>query len=147
MRIIPLSLKIANQFIKDNHRHHQPVRGCKFSIGLYDTKLRGVLIAGRPVSRMLDDGLTLEVTRLATDGVMNGCSMLYGAAARIAKEMGYTRIITYILDSEPGTSLKASGWIKTSDVRGQSWSRPSRQRQTNLIINKQRFEKQLAVWH
>ena len=56
---------------------------------------------GRPVSRYLDDGLTLEVNRLCTTGAENACSMLYGAAARAARAMGYQKIITYTLDTEP----------------------------------------------
>jgi hypothetical protein len=77
---------------------------------------------------MLDDGFTAEVTRLCTDGAYNGCSMLYGAAARAAAAMGYTKIITYILASETGTSLKASGWKMEAASPGGSWSVPSRSR-------------------
>ena len=97
--------------IEQHHRHHKPVAGHKFSIGcLSDGELAGVVIAGRPVSRYLDDGRTLEVTRLCTNGAKNACSFLYGAAARAAAAMGYDRIITYTLESENGASLRASGW-------------------------------------
>ena len=98
----PVSLADANSFVALHHRHHKPVRGHKYSLScMADGQLVGVAITGRPVSRYLDDGLTLEVNRLCTDGTRNACSFLYGAAARAAKAMGYQKIITYILDTEP----------------------------------------------
>ena len=107
LELIPMSLAAANGFVAEHHRHHKPVRGHKFSLGcMADGRLVGVAIVGRPVSRYLDDGLTLEVNRLCTDGTKNACSFLYGAAARAAKVMGYRKIITYILDTESGTSLR-----------------------------------------
>lgn len=127
--IVPITWREGNDFVVKTHRHHGTVAGCKFAIGLYDDEtLRGVALCGRPVARMLDDGLTLEVNRVATDGVKNGCSMLYGACRRIAREMGYCKIITYTLASEPGTSLKASGWKFCGPAGGGSWSVPSRPR-------------------
>ena len=82
----------------------------------------GVAICGRPVSRYLDDGLTLEINRLCTDGTRNACSILYGACARIAKNMGYKRVITYILKSENGASLKASNFICEGEAGGEIWT-------------------------
>ena len=82
----------------------------------------GVAITGRPVSRYLDNGLTLEVNRLCTDGTRNACSFLYGAAARAAKAMGYQKIITYILDTEDGGSLRASGWTCAGLAGGKEWT-------------------------
>ena len=112
LRLRPISLRDANEYVRQHHRHHKPVAGHKFSIGCEaDGELVGVIIAGRPVSRYLDDGFTLEVTRLCTNGAKNACSFLYGAAARAAAAMGYKRIITYTLESENGASLRASGWI------------------------------------
>ena len=105
----PVSLAEANAFVALHHRHHKPVRGHKYSLGCFTGgQLVGVAITGRPVSRYLDDGLTLEVNRLCTDGTRNACSFLYGAAARAAKAMGYRKIITYILDTEDGASLRAA---------------------------------------
>ncbi len=129
----PVTFAQACKYIASTHRHHRPPQGHKFSIGLADEQgvLRGVVCVGRPVSRMLDDGMTAEVTRLCTDGVKNGCSILYGAAARAAAAMGYKRIITYILASETGASLKASGWAIETSSKGGSWSVPSRPRQDN----------------
>lgn len=108
--IRPIGLKQANSFIIKLHRHHKEVQGHKFSIGLFDKeRLIGVAVCGRPVSRRLDDGTRLEVTRVCTDGTRNACSMLYGRCARIAKEMGWVEIQTYILKSETGVSLRAAG--------------------------------------
>jgi cytochrome oxidase Cu insertion factor (SCO1/SenC/PrrC family) len=111
MEIRPISLKDANAYIIQNHRHHGKAQGHKFSLGVFDgSDLHGVAVVGRPVSRHLDDGMTCEVIRLCTDGTYNACSMLYSRCARVCKDMGYKKIITYILDSESGVSLKASGW-------------------------------------
>jgi len=120
----------ANTFISEHHRHHGGVTGYKFAIGLIDgtDSLRGVVVVGRPVARMLDDGYTAEVTRLCTDGIQNGCSFLYSAAARTSKAMGYTKIITYILEGESGVSLRASGWTFAGVRGGGSWNRPNRAR-------------------
>lgn len=113
--ICPVSLAEANAFVAEHHRHHKPVVGHKFSIGCTDgEKIVGVAIVGRPVARYLDDGWTLEVNRCCTDGTRNACSILYAAAWRAARAMGYHKLITYILDTEPGTSLKAAGWKKSS---------------------------------
>jgi hypothetical protein len=122
--IYPITLKQANQFVIDHHRHHKPVVGHKWSIGLmHQAQIVGVAIVGRPVSRHADDNLTAEVTRLATNGIANGCSMLYGACARVARAMGYYKIQTYILDNEAGISLKASGWQLEAFTAGGQWKR------------------------
>ena len=123
LSLVPVSLKNANAFVAEHHRHHKPTRGHKFSIGCaVEGRLVGVAIVGRPVSRYLDDGLTLEVNRLCTTGEPNACSMLYGAAARAAKAMGYRKIITYTLDSEPGISLRAVGWTCAGPAGGERWT-------------------------
>lgn len=123
LSLIPVSLKEANAFVAAYHRHHKPTRGHKFSVGCAVAgQLVGVAIVGRPVSRYLDDGLTLEVNRLCTTGEPNVCSMLYGAAARAAKAMGYRKIITYTLDSEPGASLRAAGWTCAGPAGGKRWT-------------------------
>ncbi len=129
MTSIPLPLDEANAFVKAHHRHHKPVVGHKFSIGAaLGNKVVGVVTVGRPVSRHRDDGLTLEVTRLCTDGTKNAGSFLYGASARAAFALGYKKIGTYILKSEPGTSLTAAGWKLIGETPGRSWSVPSRPR-------------------
>lgn len=145
LEIVPISLAEANFFVAENHRHHSPVVGHKFSIAVADDggTVRGVAIVGRPVSRMLDNGWTLEVNRVATDGTPNTCSMLYAASWRAAKALGYKKLITYILNSEPGTSLKAAGWKCLGECGGGSWSRRSRPRvDTNPTQLKIRWETQ-----
>ena len=125
----PVSLSEANAFVAALHRHHPPATGHKFSIGAAMAgRLVGVVIVGRPVSRHRDDGATLEVTRLCTDGTRNACSFLYGRAAKAAFALGYTRIGTYTLPDEGGASLRASGWHLIGERGGGEWSAPSRPR-------------------
>ena len=145
LALTPISLREANAFVERNHRHHKGVTGHKFSIGCTrDGELVGVAIMGRPVSRYLDDGLTLEVNRLCTTGAENACSMLYGAAARAARAMGYKKIITYTLDTEPGTSLRAAGWQCAGPAGGERWT-GKRRPAADLYPpqKKQQYEKQL----
>lgn len=145
MKAIPIELKEANEYVATLHRHHDPVYRDKFRIACMgsDGKIHGVIQGARPVSRNLDDGKTLEVVRCCTDGTPNACSFLYSRIARIAKEMGYSKIITYILESETGASLKASGWHHEADTQGnRSWDCPSRPRSTTApTCAKQRWAK------
>ena len=123
MKIRPITFKQACDFINKYHRHHKATVGCKFCIGLFDNdKMVGCAVCGRPVSRYLDDGLTLEINRLCTDGTRNACSMLYGACCRIGKEMGYEEAVTYILETENGASLKASNFICEGQAGGTHWT-------------------------
>lgn len=146
LTLTPVSLAQANAFVAEHHRHHKAVTGHKFSIGCAaDGELVGVAIVGRPVSRYLDDGLTLEVTRLCTTGAKNACSMLYGAAARAARAIGYQRIITYTLDTESGASLRAAGWRCAGLAGGKRWT-GQRRPATDLYPAqmKYRYEKSLT---
>ena len=123
LELVPMTLKEANAYVEQHHRHHGPVVGHKYSIGLSDgEQIVGVAIVGRPVSRHLDDGWTLEVNRLCTDGTKNACSMLYAAAWRAARAMGYEKIITYTLDTESGASLRAAGWTCAGLAGGKRWT-------------------------
>lgn len=125
----PISYKEACLFIGQYHRHHLAPWGWKFGIAANDgEKIVGIVTVGRPVSRMLDNGYTAEVTRCCTDGTKNACSFLYAAAWRAARAMGYQRLITCTLVSEPGTSLRAAGWHALYETKGGSWNRPSRPR-------------------
>lgn len=135
LEIRPCDLKTAVAFVGENHRHNKPPNGHKFSIACYDDdRLCGVAMVGWPVARMLADGYTVEITRNCTDGTYNACSMLYGACCRAAKALGYKRIITYTLESEPGTSLKASGWkMAAKNVGGGIWDTPSRRREQSQM--------------
>jgi len=134
MLLTPLSLKQANDFVQRYHRHSLPAVGCKFAVGaLKKAVLVGVAIAGRPVARLLDDGLTLEILRVCTDGTKNANSFLYGRVRAVARAMGYRRVITYTLSSESGASLRAVGATVEASVRAQGWARPSRPRKPQLV--------------
>lgn len=129
MKAMPLELKEANAFVERLHRHHKPIYRDKYRLGVEnEDKIVGVVQVGRPVNRNLDDGKTLEIVRLCTDGTKNACSFLYSKACRIAKIMGYERMITYTLESEPGHSLLASGFVLDGITKGGSWNCPSRPR-------------------
>lgn len=129
MNIRPISFADACEFVDTHHRHHKRPQGHKFSLRLIDgDKIVGVAIVGRPVARMSDDGSTLEVTRLCTDGTKNAASKLYSAVRRVAQAMGYERVITYTLESEPGTSLVAAGWNDLGVSGGGTWHRPNKNR-------------------
>lgn len=145
MRISPCELRDANTFIESLHRHHKRIQGHRFSLALWDgSKKIGVAVVGRPVARLTDQSKVLEVTRLCTDGSKNACSALYSAAARVGKEMGYERIQTFILESEPGTSLIATGWRRSLISRGGGWDRPSRSRTNKAPLNKKiKYERAL----
>ena len=145
LMLIPVSLAEANAFVAQHHRHHKPVTGHKFSIGCMENgRLVGVAIVGRPVSRYLDNGFTLEVNRLCTDGAKNACSMLYAATWRAARAMGYRKIVTYILDTENGASLRAAGWNCAGLAGGKRWT-GSRRPTADLYPAqmKYRYEKQI----
>jgi hypothetical protein len=142
LRHVRLSLEEANAFVAEYHRHHRAVVGHLFSLGAaLGERIVGVVIVGRPVSRHRDDGVTAEVARLCTDGSKNACSFLYGAAAHAAFALGFLRIGTYILASEPGTSLTAAGWRLIGERGGGSWGRLDRPRvDTHPLQGKLLFE-------
>lgn len=146
LELCPLNLDEANAFVARHHRHHGKVTGHKFSLGAVLNKaIVGIAIVGRPVARARDDGMTLEVTRLCSDGTRNVCSFLYGACARAAFALGYKRIGTYILATENGASLRAAGWRQIGETKGRSWSCPSRPRvDTNPKQDKFLFEVEVA---
>lgn len=141
----PIELKQAQAFINQLHRHHAAAVRDKFRIAAKrDGQIVGVAQVGRPISRNLCDGYTLEVIRLCTDGSKDVCSFLYSRCARIAKEMGYRKIITYILATETGTSLKASGWtLEDDNCGGATWENCTRTKerpvQLSMIEQKQKY--------
>jgi len=141
--VTPINLDEANAFVAKHHRHHKPVPGAKFCIAVSEgQKVVGVAIVGRPVARRSDNGFTLEVNRCCTDGTKNACSMLYGAAWRAAKALGYLRLITYTLPSEGGASLRASNWKLIGERGGGNWNVPSRPR----IDTAQLLQGQKLLW-
>ena len=144
LHVEPLTLKQANELVARWHRHHKPVQSHRFSIGVFDEsgEPHGACIVSRPAARLTDQNLVAEVSRLVTDGTHNACSILYGAAARAAQAMGYQSIQTFILVSEPGTSLKASGWTMVAvGPKSANWDRPSRPRNTPDLGQKVKWAK------
>lgn len=128
LTIVPLTLAKANEYVLNLHRHHPPVVGHKFSIGVCteEGELHGVAIVGRPIARHFDDGLTAEVLRSCTDGCDNANSALYGAAWRAAKALGYQRLITYTQAGESGASLRGAGWqVVAERPARKSWAESS----------------------
>lgn len=136
MKLYPLKRDQARKFINLHHRHFKAPVGDIFRVGLKkNNMLIGCIMVGRPVSRLLDDGLTLEVNRLCVlDGYKNACSMLYGAAARAGRALGFSKIYTYTLELESGASLRAAGWTKEGSVKGRSWSCNNRPREQKSLF-------------
>ena len=141
MKVRPISLRAANEYVQLFHRHHPPTRGHKWSVCVREGDgLIGVAIAGRPVARGFDPERVLEVLRVCTNGARNACSMLYGSCRQVAKGMGYEKVITYTLASEDGASLRASGFVAVARVPGRQWSCPSRPREEHAVEDKIRWE-------
>jgi hypothetical protein len=129
LAIVPLTLTEANAYVERHHRHSVPTVGHKFSVGAaVGERIVGVAITGRPISKALQDGWTLEVLRVCTDGEPNACSMLYATCWRACRAMGYRKVITYTRQDEAGTSLIAAGWRIVGEVKARSWHTPSRPR-------------------
>ena len=140
--VVPVSLRQANEFVGRFHRHNKPTRGGKFAIAArHGGVLVGVAIVGRPVARMLDDGLTVEVARVCVldDAPKNTCSFLYGRCWRIWQQMGGKRMITYTLQTEPGSSLRGAGWKVVGEVKPRSWDCPGRPREWQDIYGQSKF--------
>jgi len=155
IRLIPTTLREANKVVKRLHRHSKPVIGGLFAVGCGEREtgnLNGVAIVGRPISRGNDTGWHCEVLRVATDGSANACSMLYSSCANAARNLGYQSIITYTLESEPGTSLVAAGWEDEGVIKLDTWNRASRSRPDTDLFgdpilpqqNKRRWRKWLV---
>ncbi len=150
LELTPITLDEANAFVLEHHRHRGAVVGAKFCIAVSAPigdpanpwlEVVGVAIVGRPIVRHLDNGYTLEVNRCCTNGQAHAPSMLYGAAWRAAKALGYSRLITYTLATEPGTSLRAAGWRVVGQTKGRKWDCPSRPRvDTSPLQDKLRWE-------
>tara|TARA_S200002703_G_scaffold135574_1_gene124513 strand:+ start:722 stop:1165 length:444 start_codon:yes stop_codon:yes gene_type:complete len=129
LHLVPIKQREAFAFVERHHRHHKPPRGSILQVAVADgEEVVGVAIIGRPVSRVLDDGWTAEVTRVATDGHRNACSMLYGAAWRAVRALGYRKLVTYTLPEESGGSLRGAGWRCLGEAGGGSWARKDRPR-------------------
>jgi hypothetical protein len=131
LHLVPVSTAVANECVTRWHRHNAPPLTSTIRVGAAteDGTLVAVGLAGRPVARHYDDGQTLEVTRVSSDGTKNATSMLYAALTRAGFALGYTRIITYTQADESGSSLRAAGWrVVAERPKRKGWSTPSRPR-------------------
>ena len=146
-----IAFRAAKNFVAEHHAHNKPPAGWRFGAGAYNgPTLMAVVMVGRPVARKIDQANVVEVNRLCVRRDVpagwrwNICSMLYGWAAREARMRGFSQIMTYTRDDEPGISLRAAGWAQTHTTRGRQWSCPSRPRQYDTnVVNRQRWVKQL----
>lgn len=130
VRCVPVSQRAARAWVTLTHRHLKPPRGDLWRTALeVGGVIEAVGIAGRPC-RMLQDGFTAEFTRIASAAQVevNACSRLYGALRRAGQALGYRRFVTYTLEHEPGTSLRAAGFHDDGLTDGGEWDRPSRPR-------------------
>lgn len=130
LEVRPIPQAEAKAFIREHHRHCRPPAGWRFGAGIWNGgTLVGVASVGRPVARGYDRHTVVEVNRLCVrtdvprELVWNACSQLYGWAARKAKAKGFHRVITYLHDDEPGTSVKAAGFTleATLPPRRRGW--------------------------
>ena len=130
LELVPITVSDAASFVNQHHRHHPAPQGALWAVAVARAgAVVGVAMVGQPVARGLADEWTAEVRRVAVlDGEQNACSKLYGACWRAARALGYRRLVTYTLASEPGTSLLAAGWVVVAEVTGRSWDCAARPR-------------------
>jgi len=149
LRVRPMTCKAAALHVAKNHRHSRGTTGGLFAAAVYDGgRLAGVAICAKPVARMLDDGLTVEITRVCTDGTRNACSKLYGALCRAAAAIGYEKAVTYTLADEPGDSLRAAGFAVAARLKARpTWNCAARSRvQVDLFGNETRPPGEKLRW-
>lgn len=148
LHTVPITRAEAQRYVEENHRYLGKVVGAKFQVAVAcakQDKIVGVLIAGRPIARHLDDGFTLEIRRCCTDGTKNACSKLYGAICKTAHALGYKKVITYTSKGQgSGASLKASGFKIISESPGTPWNHKGRPR-VDLNPNQAKFRWERAM--
>src|SRR5713226_1085903 len=142
--VVPCTIGEANAYVQQMHRHHGSIALARLAFAVADETglVRGVALVGRPCNTYLDDDWTLEVRRVCTDGCPNACSLLYGAAWKAAKAIGYRRLVTYTLPEEGGASLRAVGWKPVLGCGGRPWNHKKRVRQESplFLTKKTRWE-------
>lgn len=146
LSVVPCTIAEAKAFVLEHHRHHRPPVSGLFALAVaMPDGIRGVAIVGRPVARRMADDWTAEITRVCTDGTRNACSMLYSAAWRAARALGYLKLITYTLETEGGASLRGAGWRCVAETRGGTWDRKARPRvDRHPTQGKLRWERDVA---
>ncbi len=151
LHAVPMTQREANEFVAAFHRHNKPVRFAVFQVGASDgERLVGVAIAGRPIARMLEDGVTAEVLRCCVldDAPKGTCSFLYGACWRAAKALGWRKLVTYTLQSESGASMRGAGWTligEATKAPAAGWSRSGREREWQSIYGQQKLRWEVAT--
>lgn len=146
LRLRPITVKAALKAVADMHRHLPKLQGGLFAVAVEDEDgtLRGVGVVGNP-PRVWQGTERAVVTRVATDGAQNACSLIYGALCRAAKALGYREVWTYTLPEEPGTSLRAAGFEEVGLSAGGEHDRPSRRRRAAVHPGpKRRWRRRLA---
>lgn len=143
LSLIPITIKEANLFVLNFHRHNRPTVGGKFAVGAaFDSEMVGVVIVGRPIARLLNDDFTAEVYRTCCSPAApkNTNSFLYAAAWRASRAMGYRKLITYILKTESGSSLRGAGWRVVAEViPSGDWGSTKRIREWQPIFGQQKL--------
>ncbi len=147
----PATLRSAQAFVASHHRHNKAPRGAKYAIeAVFGGEVVGVCIVGRPVSRHLDDGATVEVLRccIRPDAPRNSASYLYGAARRVWQSWGGSKVITYNLQSESGDSLRGAGFVLVAQTKSEpkGWGRKGRERATATIYAQRKNRWQLDLF-
>ena len=144
---IPISISDAREFVNNFHRHNKAPQGGLYAVAASDgERMVGVAIVGRPVARPLDDGQTAEVTRVCVldDAPKGACSFLYARCWQAARALGWSRLVTYTLQSESGASLRGAGWKVVAELKARNpagWqSRPGREWQSVVGQAKFRWE-------
>lgn len=147
MKLVPITLREAQRFIAEHHRHSQDPTGWKFGVGLMvDGDLVAVGVAGRPTGRGLDNGMFIEITRVCTLGTRNACSRLYGALCRASTALGYERAYTYTLASEAGSSPAAAGFVLDAELPARGYGGGRARYETNLFGEAIRPEEAKIRW-
>lgn len=144
--IIPLTLAQANSFAAKQRENYRPFRGRRFAIGCaMDEKLVGIVILGKPVDEALDDGLTLAVNYIHATGGRTAYGMLYGAAARAAKALGYCRIIAFLPENISSSGLRAAGWKCAGPVESGKPQAPKKLRYEQRLMVRRRKAEELSI--
>ena len=125
IRLHPVTQLEARRFVAKHHRHSRAPLRVICCVGVEDEagEIVGVGMLERPKAPKLCDGFTVEASRVCTLGARNACSMLYGALCRAAAALGYTRVVSYTLKDEPGSSLLGAGFMRVADIKPESWDR------------------------
>lgn len=135
----PCTVKRAERFNAATHRRLKKIQGAMWAVRVErNGETVGVALVGNPARKLMEDGVLCVLRVAVIEGNPNACSMLYGACSRAARDMGATDCVTYTHLDEPGTSLRAAGWIDGGITGGGEWGREDRPRQLALYPESKR---------